>query len=59
MFKRRCCKNGQRRSTPPLLGPILIALGIGVFIAYIIPNYLLIALFGIALVIVGIRFICK
>lgn len=59
MFRKRCCNKKAGRSTPPLLGPILIALGIGVFIAYIIPNYLLIALFGIALVIVGIKFICK
>lgn len=58
MLKRKCSKN-KPRCGAALIGPMLIALGIGVFLAYIIPNYILIALFGIALIAAGIKFVCK
>ncbi len=58
MFKNNRFKKKPRCSAS-LVGPMFIALGIGVFLAYIIPNYILIALFGIALIAIGIKFICK
>mgnify|MGYP003305698157 CR=1 FL=1 len=41
------------------MGAILIALGLGIFIANIIPYYLLIAMLGIALIVFGICYIIK
>ncbi|MCI5892400.1 MAG: hypothetical protein MRZ66_03225 [Clostridiales bacterium] len=58
MFRKRCFKK-RPKGGAALIGPMLVALGVGVFLAYIIPNYILIALFGIALIIIGIKFICK
>ena len=57
MFKnkpKRCKKNSIR-----ILGPVLVALGVGVFLANIIPAYVLIVFFGLALIIAGIWFIIK
>lgn len=51
---RRCCK-GSRFPT----GPVLIALGIGIMIAYIIPYYVLIFLLAAAFVVAGWRIIRK
>lgn len=51
MWKKRCC--GCKRPRRPI-GHILVALGVGLFLAYIIPYYLLIALLGIALIVAGI-----
>ncbi|MEI3158827.1 hypothetical protein [Monoglobus pectinilyticus] len=57
MFRKRpCCK---KKNSISILGPVLVALGVGVFLAQIIPTYLLIALFGIALICAGVKFICK
>lgn len=53
--KRCCCK----KSSGIPLGPVLIALGAGILLAYIIPYYVLIAMLGLALVGVGIWFIRK
>ncbi|MEG1442293.1 MAG: hypothetical protein RSB38_07390 [Oscillospiraceae bacterium] len=52
--KKRKCKKPMRP-----IGHILVALGVGLFLAYIIPYYLLIALLGIALIGVGIYVWCK
>lgn len=41
------------------VGIILIAVGIGIFLAYIIPYYLLITMLGCALIGLGIRYLCK
>jgi len=52
MWRRRCGCHGRN---PLPLGAILISLGLGIFLAHIIPYYLLITLFGIALICMGIR----
>lgn len=52
MWKRRPC--GCRPKGGRQLGAILIALGLGIFLANIIPYYLLIALLGVALIALGI-----
>ncbi len=55
-IKRNCgCKSGCRIS----IGPILITLGAGILLAYIIPYYILITLLGVALVVAGICCIRK
>lgn len=57
MFKKKpknCKKNCVR-----LIGPVLIALGVGVFFANIIPSYLVIIIFAIALICAGVWFITK
>ena len=51
--RRRCCANNCR------VGYYFIAVGIGVFMAYAIPRYLLITLLGIGLIGVGICLILK
>ena len=56
--KRRFCKK-RSHCGAALIGPLLIAVGIGVFLANIIPSFVLIILFGIALIAVGIWFVCK
>lgn len=48
---RRCCRKGKGRFPT---GPILIAMGIGILLAYIIPYYILITILGIALIAAGI-----
>ena len=53
MRRKKCC--GPNRS----IGMIFIAIGIGVFLANILPYYLLICLFGLALICAGISFIMK
>lgn len=58
MFRKKRVKK-RARCGASLVGPMLVALGVGVFLAYIIPNYVLIALFGVALIAIGIKFICK
>ena len=55
MWRKRCC--GGRSKFP--IGAILVALGVGILLAYIIPYYILITLLGIALIAAGIWFIRK
>lgn len=55
MWNRKCC--GKRGKFP--IGPLLIALGVGILLAYIIPYYILVTLLGLALIITGIWFIRK
>ncbi len=53
-FRRRCgCKKGGMG----IIGPILIAVGAGLILAYILPYYFLITILGIGLVAAGIHFI--
>ncbi len=52
MWRRRCGCHGRN---PLPLGTILISLGLGIFLAHIIPYYLLITMLGIALIWMGIR----
>ncbi|MBQ4145971.1 MAG: hypothetical protein IJD36_05030 [Clostridia bacterium] len=47
---RKCC---------PTIGIVLISMGIGIFLAYILPYQLLITLFAFALIGCGIRHILK
>ncbi len=54
---RKCC--GGRRSCRFPIGPLLISIGSGILLAYIIPYYILIIMLGIALVIAGIWFVGK
>ncbi|MBQ7096811.1 MAG: hypothetical protein IJN96_01920 [Clostridia bacterium] len=56
MFGKRkcCCRN--RTNVP---GYFLIALGSGLFLAYVIPRYLLITLLGLVLVASGVCCIIK
>ncbi len=51
MWRKRGC--GCRRGCKQI-GSILIALGLGIFLAHIIPYYLLITMLGIALIALGI-----
>ncbi|MEE1046587.1 MAG: hypothetical protein U0M60_04090 [Clostridia bacterium] len=55
MWRRKCCGGKNRFPT----GLMLIALGIGILLAYIIPYYVLIAMLGIGLIAAGIWFIRK
>ena len=54
-IKLCCC----RKNTCWRLGPILISLGLGIFLAYIIPYYLLITLLGCGLIVLGIWYLMK
>ncbi len=55
MFKKqRCCRN-----RPSGLGLFLIAIGVGLFLAYAIPRYLLITLLGLGLIGAGVCCISK
>lgn len=53
---RRCCCRPQRCKG---IGVILISVGAGILLGYIIPYYLLIFLFGCVLIFLGIRAILK
>ncbi len=55
MFRRNCGCNKKGCS----FGSLLIAAGVGILIAYIIPYYLLIILLGIAFVAAGIWLVGK
>lgn len=57
MGRWKNCRCRKHNGFP--IGAILIALGIGIFIANIIPYYLLIAMLGIALIVFGICYIIK
>ncbi|MBS6832988.1 MAG: hypothetical protein SPH44_08700 [Eubacteriales bacterium] len=50
LFKKRCCRNRCGCS----VGRLLIAIGAGLMLAYIIPYYLLIIILGIGLIAAGI-----
>ncbi|MBR5614855.1 MAG: hypothetical protein IKW64_06130 [Clostridia bacterium] len=55
MFKkRRCC-----RSRPSAVGFFFIAIGSGLFLAYVIPRYLLITMLGMCLIGAGVCIIIK
>lgn len=55
-FKQKCgCK--KRRNFP--YGPVLISLGAGLMLAYIIPYYILVTILGVGLIIAGIFFLQK
>ena len=49
----------EKKNCVKVLGPVLVALGAGVFLANMIPPYMLIVIFGIALIAAGIWFIIK
>lgn len=51
MWRRRGC--GCRKGCKQI-GSVLISLGLGIFLAHIIPYYLLITMLGIALIALGI-----
>ena len=58
MMPRRCC--GRRCKRPcQTAGIIFICLGAGLFLAYIIPYYLLISVLGLYLICMGICFIIR
>ncbi len=56
MFKKRrcCCRNNFKS-----LGLFFIAIGVGLFLAYAIPRYLLITLLGLALIGTGACIVAK
>lgn len=58
MLGRKRCRR-KTKSGATLIGPMLVALGIGIFLANIIPAYVLIILLGVALIGAGIWFITK
>ncbi len=58
MWNKRKCGCRPRRGFCTY-GPILIALGIGLMLAYIIPYYLLIILLGIGLIAGGVILLRK
>lgn len=55
MWKDKCCRGGGKGCFS--VGAMLIALGVGVLMAYIIPYYILVILLGIALIVAGLRVI--
>jgi len=56
MFKkRRCCCPRRFNGT----GLFLIAIGVGLFLAYAIPRYLLITMLGLCLIGAGTCFLVK
>ncbi len=56
MFKkRRCCCHSNLNA----VGLFLIAIGVGLFLAYAIPRYLLITLLGLCLIGAGVCFMVK
>ncbi len=56
MFKKRkCCCNSSFKGA----GLFLIAIGVGLFLAYAIPRYLLITLLGLVLISAGVCFLVK
>lgn len=57
MWQRRGC--GCKRRWNGSLGLILISLGLGIFLARVIPYYLLIILFGCSLIVMGIRYLLR
>ena len=52
--RKRCIKKENR-----IFGIILISLGMGLFLAYIIPRYFLITILGLAFIVMGICCIVK
>ncbi len=61
--KRRCvidmmCKK-KCRGPNKSVGFFFIAIGLGLFLAYILPYYLLICLLGLGLICAGVSFIMK
>jgi len=52
--KKRCCRNHSNS-----IAFFLIAIGVGLFLAYVIPRYLLITLLGIGLISTGVCFLVK
>ncbi|MBQ2932722.1 MAG: hypothetical protein IJE62_07810 [Clostridia bacterium] len=53
--KRKCCSRRNNCS----VGYFFIAVGVGLFLAYAIPRYLLITLLGLSFVGVGVCIIIK
>ncbi len=58
MFRKKRCKK-KPICGASLIGPILASVGIGIFLANIIPTSVLIVLLGVALIAAGIWFITK
>jgi hypothetical protein len=56
MFKKKkcCCRNNFKGA-----GLFLIAIGVGLFLAYAIPRYLLITLLGLTLIGTGVCIVVK
>ncbi len=52
--KKRCCQ-----ARPCGLGFFMIAIGLGLFMAYVIPRYLLITLLGLVFIGTGICMLVK
>ena len=52
--RRKCC-----RSRPNAAGCFFIAVGVGLFLAYAIPRYVLITLLGLGIIAAGVCIICK
>lgn len=59
MLNRRCCGRKCAKKQNKTFGIILISIGTGLFLAYIIPRYFLITLFGLALLCMGIVCLTK
>ena len=60
LFKKKPKKPCRdKKDCVKILGPVLVALGAGVFLANIIPPYMLIIIFGTALIGAGIWVIIK
>ena len=54
-FRKKCCRRPNGFPT----GHILIAAGVGLMLAYIIPYYITVIIIGIGLVVAGICFLRK
>ena len=59
MFCRKCNRRKCCRGPNKTFGIILISVGTGLFLAYIIPYYLLITMLGLALVFAGVCSLIK
>ncbi len=53
------CKKRRRCGKPPKVGYVFICLGAGMFLANVLPYYLLVTLFGIAIIGIGVWIVIK
>lgn len=59
MMRKKCCGKRCVKRENKIFGIILLSLGAGFFIAYIIPRYFLITVLGAALCFLGISCLIK
>ncbi len=53
------CKKRRRCGKPPKIGYAFICIGAGIFLANVLPYYLLVTLFGLVIIGVGVWIVIK